>query len=228
MKKILLAALALVLVGLGVAYARLGVLVKRAVETYGSRAVGAPVRVGSIIVSPFSGKARVRGLSVGNPPGFKSPTAFLLRDVRVELDMASLRGSGPVVVRSVIVEGVEVTYETGSAGSNVARIQKNVDAYAPAAPKEKSASGRPVKIVLFKATGAKTRLVVPELGQDREVALPDLELRDLGGGSGATVKQVSAQLLAALGSSAMRAGGVGGLLDEAKKALPGALRDLFK
>lgn len=229
MKKALAVLVLLVVVGLCVVYVRLGLIVKSAAQAYGSKALGAPVSVGMVTVSPFSGKARVTNVTIGNPPGFTASSALRVRDIRVELDMASLRGSGPVIVRQVLIDGVEVTYEVGAAGSNVARLQKNLAAYAPSQPKEKSAAGRPVKLALFKATGAKTRLVVPQLGQDREVALPDLELKDVGGSSGATAQQAAQQILSALVSGAVRAaGGAGGLLEEAKKALPGALQNLFR
>ncbi|MDE2039297.1 MAG: hypothetical protein KGO96_04850 [Elusimicrobia bacterium] len=209
-------------------YLRLGAIAKYAVETLGSRLTGTEVRVDSVSLSPFSGRGRLRGLSIANPPGFKSPCAFLLKDVRVAVDLASLR-SDRVLIREILVDGPELTFETSPAGSNLVLIQRHIDSFTPAsagARGAKTGASKKVAIDLFRASHGKVnvRLALLE-GKILSVSLPGVELRGIGRRSGgATSAQAAKEMLRALIGSALKAaaGAGGALREQVRRGLGGA------
>jgi len=73
MKKVLIAlGVVVVLIGGGLVLllSNLDGLVKTAIETYGSEAVGSQVSVGSVELNLTEGSAAIYDFSVANPPGF--------------------------------------------------------------------------------------------------------------------------------------------------------------
>jgi hypothetical protein len=131
MKKIFVGVALLVVIGaVAVWYvvSSLDAIVEAAIERYGSEATGAPVSVGAVEISLRSGEAGIRGLVIGNPPGFQGPSAFELGKIRVAIDPETVTGN-PLVVKEIRIEGPKVSYEIGPRGSNLDAIQRNVDAF---------------------------------------------------------------------------------------------------
>jgi len=243
MKKIILyaagACAAVAVVAAVVTYLKLGAIVKAAVETLGPEVTQTEVRLKSVSLSPFSGNGSIRGIFIGNPAGFKTPSAFQLNSVRMAVDLKSLRGNR-VVVKEMVVDGPEVTFEGSLSGSNLSRIQKNVESFVPASPKgkgEKPKKEMKVEIGLFKVTNGKVNLSLTALGgKSLSVPLPDIELRDIGRKSGgATVGEAAKEMFGAITGAATKAvAGAGNLLkggteklDSAGKAAAGMVKGLF-
>lgn len=211
-----------------------GPAVKAAVETLGPRVAGVPMTLRSFTASPFTGGVRLRGLVVGNPPGYKTASAMELGDIRVRVRLRSLF-SDTIVVEHVIVRKAAATYEFGPGGSNVAVIQKNAAAFAGGASGSASGGGTSRRVVVkdFRFEGGKARLSAPFLaGKAVEVDLPDIRLKDVGGGKGVTPGQAAAEMIRAVSGAVVGAGveglkGVGGALKAADKAFAG-LKKLFK
>lgn len=227
MKKLLLLVLVALVTAAGFAYLRLGAVVKAAVEAAGPRVAGVEVRLASVSISPFSGRGSLRGLFVGNPQGYKTASAVKVGSVRVAVDLRSLL-SDTLVVREVVVEAPEITYELGPGGSNIARIQKNVEAFVPASPKgEKPAAPKKEKKVivdLFAVREGKVNFSAAVLGgKELSIPLPALELRDIGRKSnGASAKEVLSQVTGEVGRGVGKAvAGGGDLLKGGAKALEG-------
>jgi hypothetical protein len=222
MKKLLAGLLVVVVVGAGIAYLKAGAIVKRGIESYGPRMLGAPVSVGLVTLSPFSGKATLRDLKIGNPEGFKSPSAIEVGDVSVEVDLKSLR-SRKLIIDAIVVDDPRITVETGKGGTNLQALQRNLAKYAPANPKEeKTTEGRKVEIGVFRLRGAKATAVLSQL-KDKSYALslPAIELRDIGSKSGgATAAEATRQVLSAITSASIQAaGGPKALLEKGLKSL---------
>jgi hypothetical protein len=72
---VLLALVALVAIGVYWAYNSLDVIVKVALEHYGPDVTGVDVKVGAVTISPRDGRGSVKGLELGNPPGFSASRA---------------------------------------------------------------------------------------------------------------------------------------------------------
>jgi uncharacterized protein involved in outer membrane biogenesis len=210
-----------------VMYMKLGSIVKAAVETLGPEVTQTEVRLASVSLSPFSGSGRIKGIFIGNPAGFQTPSAFKLGSVRMAVDLKSLAGDC-VIVKEIVVDGPEVTFEGSLSGSNLARIQKNVESFAPAAPKakgEKPAEEMRIIVDLFKVTNGKVNLSLTALGgKSLTVPLPDIELKGIGRKSnGATVGEAAKQMFGAITSSATgAAAGAGSLLKGGKEQLKNA------
>src|SRR5690606_27466566 len=62
--------------GLWWAWNSLDFVVKAAIEHYGPRALGVPVAVREVRISTADGRGTIRGLEVGNPPGYSAPRAL--------------------------------------------------------------------------------------------------------------------------------------------------------
>ena len=127
-----------------------------------------------------------------------------------------------------MVDGPEVTFEGGLSGSNLSRIQKNVESFAPASPKgkgEKPEKELKVVVGLFKVTNGKVNLSLTALGgKSLTVPLPDIELRDIGRKSGgATVGEAAKEMFGTITGAATRsAAGAGNLLKGGKEQLKNA------
>src|SRR3970040_722667 len=126
--------LLLIVGGLVFLYLSLNRVIRSAVETYGPQVTKSEVKLGSVNVSPFSGNASLSNLIVGNPQGFKTPSAFALGVMSVSLDVRSLL-SDTFAIRELVISAPEITYELGPGGSNLTALQKNVEAYAGAGAK---------------------------------------------------------------------------------------------
>ena len=110
-------------------FTNLGEIIRRAVSTYGSEATQTSVSLKEADLSVTSGEGRLGGLKVANPKGFTAPSAFEVSNVSLKIDTASL-SSDVVLVREVLIEGPQVTFELGpDLKSNLQQIQDAVSAY---------------------------------------------------------------------------------------------------
>src|SRR5881409_3710652 len=125
MKKIIVRLLILLLVLLVLAavavYLFLDSAVKRAVETMGPNLTKVPVKLDYVNVSLLTGSGKIRGLVVGNPEGYKSPSAIRVGAGSLALKPASLL-SDKVVIEAINLQGPEVTFETDLTQNNLSKI----------------------------------------------------------------------------------------------------------
>ena len=243
MRKALYALVALAVVaaaGAWLAYGSLGVIVAWALEHYGPDVTGTPVHVAEVKISPRDGQGRVRGLEIGNPPGFSAPRALRLATARVSLDPATLTAD-VVHVRELVLDGAEITYERGSKVTNLDVIQERIASYV----KRLQATDEPGRGTGDKPRSARRRFIVDRLviqgvhvtmtsaalkGQGLGFDLPDLELADVGrrrGGltgselaevvANALQQRIAQKLLTNL--ELLRRGGVEGAIDALKGLL---------
>lgn len=224
MKKVLLGLAVLVIAAVVVVYVQLGAIFKRGLETYGPKMLGAPVSVGVVTLSPFSGEGHLRLLKIGNPKGYKSPHAITVNSVSVAVDVSSIFGGKRMVIKDVVVDGPEITLETGPNGTNLQQLQRNLEAYSPSDKKEQTkTSSRPFEIARFRLKGAKAA-VSANGGQAKEVQVPDLELTGIGAKSGgATAAQAAKEILGAVVGQVLRTQGKEILLQRGS----GLLKDLL-
>ncbi len=238
MKRILLiggAVTGLLLVALVVfLFTGLGAAIKAIVEGVGSEVTKVDVKLASADVSLTSGEGELKGLVVGNPKGYKTPSAIELGRIKVKLDTGTVT-SDTIVIKEVLIDGPHLTYELGEGGSNIGVIQSNVDAFtggsgggketAPA----KEEGGKKVIIERLLVTNGRVDVSASFLGgKTLGASLSKIELKDIGKDSGgATPGEVAQKLLSALTTAATDT--VGTLhLDDLKKGATDALDSTVK
>ena len=237
-----LAALAIVAaVGAWLAWSSLGTIVAWALEHYGPDVTGTAVHVAEVKISPRDGQGHLRGLEVGNPPGFTAPRAMRLSTARIALDPATLTAD-VVHVRELVVDGAEITYERGSKVTNLDVIQERISAYvkrlqaadtsSAESPGEKPRADRRRFIVdRLAIRGVHVTITSAGLkGQGLGFDLPDLELSDVGRRRGGLTGSEIAEVVAAAlqqriaqklltNLDYLRKGGVEGAIDALKGLL---------
>src|SRR6266853_1661874 len=85
--------------------------IKRAVETIGPDLTKVQVKVDAVNLILLSGSGKISGLMIGNPEGYKSPSAIRAGEVSVAIQPASLLGD-KIIVESINVQAPEGTFET--------------------------------------------------------------------------------------------------------------------
>ena len=224
----------LVLVAIGVYFfvSSLDSIVKAAIERIGSSATQAEVRVKAVNIELASGKGALRGLTVGNPSGFKTERALSLGEITVQVDVGSVT-KDTIVIKEIVVAAPEVTYEIRGQGSNIDALRRNVDAYTGAAKgkaqkAEGGGEGKKLVIENLYLRNGKVNVSATALGgKTLGVPLPDIHLTNIGKQSGgATAGEVARQVLAAIGQGATKAvtalPDVGKLLGGVKEGAAGA------
>jgi uncharacterized protein involved in outer membrane biogenesis len=234
MKKFLLALAALFLVLIaGGAYwlhGNLDGLVQAAIGKYGSAMTGATVQVAGVKIKATDGQGALKGLLVGNPAGFKTPYAVKADSIELEVDVASLT-KDVVLVKKIVVLSPEVIYEKGETMTNFDAIQANIARYL--GPSTSSGPGKKLIVQEFTIRGAKAQASAAFMnGKTVTVALPDIQLRDLGKAKGGITpgelgleitNAVEKRLTGAVSFDKLM-NSVGGALDKAGTAIKG----LFK
>jgi uncharacterized protein involved in outer membrane biogenesis len=207
--KVLITVLVLLVVAAVVAaFVMLNSLVKTSVETIVPKLTQTTVKLQSVKLSPFSGHGEIRGLEIGNPQGFKTPYAVKLGGFTLDLDPKSVL-SDQVIVKQILIEGPEITYEMGLKASNLSRLQENIQAASGGKPGAKppaetptkepapAKAGKKVLINDLRITGGRINLSAAFLdGHSVPVVLPDVHLQDIGKESGGTdLSQVVAKIV---------------------------------
>jgi hypothetical protein len=177
---VVLVAIAIILV-----VENLDTLVKKGIETAGPAILQAEVKVDKVNISLSSGSGELEGFMVGNPAGFKTPYAFDMDRIKIQLDPKSIT-TDSIHIKQILIEGPRINYEGAIGQSNLNRLQANAEAYIgkSGGTKEKTAEKGPAKAVIIdslKITGGEASLSMNLLqGKKVTVPLPPIEMKDIG------------------------------------------------
>jgi uncharacterized protein involved in outer membrane biogenesis len=203
---VIVLAVLLILVVVGISLS-LDSIVKKGVETVGPALTKVSVKLDGVSLSLLSGGGSIKGLEVGNPEGYKTPSAIKVGKASLSLQPSSVL-SDKVVIHSIDVQGPEITYETNLKQSNIGKILANLDEVTGGgtkqpAPKEASPSKK-LQVDDFRITGGKVSVSVTTLGgQAVSVPLPDIHLTGLGTGpDGITAADLTRKVLSEVEKSA--------------------------
>jgi hypothetical protein len=194
--------------------------IKRGVETFGPRLTKVDIKLQSVSLSLLSGAGTFKGLVVGNPEGFKTPSAISVGEATLALKPVSLL-SDKVIITTINVQAPEITFETDLKHNNLSKILSNVQETkggvenAPAKPQEPSQprEAKPAKklqVDQFIITGGKIHVSVTGLVQGTAtIPLPPIHLQDLGAGpDGITPAELTQLVLEAIKAKAEQAASV--------------------
>lgn len=249
MKKILSIVGIVVLVLVVVVVLFLGQIIKAAIETAGPKVAGVTMSVEKVRVNPLGGSVRIKGLIIGNPEGFKTPSAMELGDFRVDVRMGSLF-TDTIIVKEILINAPEITYEKSLKSSNLSALQKNL---APAEtdepkeeeeevadkPKEKKTPAKKVVIEDFQLNDAKVHVTITALGGKKmTLPLPSIQMQDIGKDKGGTdIPEVISEVFGAISDAVVKAvaasgdfagdamKGAGNMAGDAMKGVGGAATD---
>jgi hypothetical protein len=177
-----LAIVAVVAIVMVVALQNLDGIIKNVIETVGSQVTQTKVTVSEVKFSLKDGRGEIRGLKIANPPGYTSAHAFSMKEVAVELDLASLTGD-VFVIKEILIDGADLIAEQKGTTTNLKDLLDNINSGASAsepAPADE-ASGGDVRLMLekFAFTGTAATVTSPQLGE-RSLRIPDIRMQDIG------------------------------------------------
>jgi hypothetical protein len=208
--------------------------IKRGVETFGPKLTKVDVKLDSVKIGLLSGSGKLKGLVVGNPTGYKSPTAISVGSASLALSPGSLL-SDKVVIKSINLQSPEITFETDFHGNNLSKIRSNLNdsmkgdtapASKPTQPdqakkqpeqaqKQQDQAKKPqpaqaekkLQVDDFVISGAKLHLGLTALGGEAAtVTLGEIHLKNLGTGpDGITAAELTSEVLKAIEDQAVQA-----------------------
>jgi uncharacterized protein involved in outer membrane biogenesis len=173
----------------------LGSILKRGVEKVAPAATQVDVKLKSAEVWLFAWRVQLIGFVLGNPPGYKTPSAVEVGDITVRFKPGTLLAN-KLVIDTIKVKAPIITLEGGLRDNNLKKIEKNLDDYvdsssatskpSSAAPNSSASSALPapserkIQVNDLLITGAKLQ-VNSKLSGGRTVVLsiPEIHLTDL-------------------------------------------------
>lgn len=209
----------------------LGFTVKHGAQTIGSALLGCDVAIESCHMRLFSGVVDMQGVVVGPPEGFDA-NLFEMDRLRVEFSPRSAFGSGPLLIRELVVTNALVSYELKGLDSNVSAVMARLgggDGEPEAEEEEEKPAddgGKKVVIEHFAFVGAKVRAAFWD-GKGIKPPLPSIELADIGKkNGGATALEAVGQIFGSIGKGVIGiVADLGGAVVDAAAAVGGAAVD---
>jgi len=189
-------------------------IIKSGIETIGSKAIGAEVKLNDVNISLLSGKGQLKGLFIGNPEGFKSDSAFMLNEVRLAINVKSVF-SDRIIIEEVYIDAPDITYEKGSGGDNIKAIMKNIESFAGGKEqadqkvegKKSEESGKKIQINSLVVKDGKINMSLTALqGEKLALSLPDIHMKDIGKEKeGTTISKALQQVFAMINKNIITA-----------------------
>jgi hypothetical protein len=207
-----------VVVGVLVLVGKINPIVKGGVEKAGPTILKAPVTLDAVNISFFSGSGELKGLTIGNPEGFKTAHAFSMDRLKIDLDVKSVT-SDKIHIKNIIINSPSIIFEGSFGKSNLSQLQANAAEFSGAGDdgaEKESSSGDSKKMIvdhIMIDNGSISVSMGILQGQKLTVPLPKIELNDIGKEKDANISDVMGEILAAVNKAALPAvqSGIGDL-----------------
>jgi hypothetical protein len=200
-KKLLGTLLVLIIAAGVVFYFYYEAAITSAIEIAGSRALGTPIVVTGVSLSPLSGKGSIRGLSVANPEGFEAPYAIELGELALEINVDTLF-SDVIEISSILVQEAHITYETTLVNDNIRTLLRNIPTSEGAAVAATQEGPSSTKVIIRDFQMVDLQITLQTAIAAAPLSLPDLHLTDIGDQNNAvTAAEAVRQILVALNTS---------------------------
>lgn len=182
-------------------------LIKRVIETEGSKVTGTAVLLDSANVKLLEGRGELHGLQISNPAGYSSGYAFSMGQIALQIDPASLTNN-VIVINEVLVDGASViaeqktlsqinlqdllnTVKAASSKSGKAASTANTSS----APADAAAEDVRLMIEKFSFINSDVQLITSEWGE-HSMQLPDIRVNNIGDKkTGLTPEQLTQAML---------------------------------
>lgn len=208
MKKVLIGLLVVVLlIGGGVFYviSNLDGIVKDAIETAGTGAIGSSVTVGTVDLDLMNGTAAIYDFSIANPTGFSNQAMVSFAELSISLDLNNL--SGEVIgIRSIVARDPYIRYESVDGVSNLDTVNERLAGdSSEATSTESSAEAPDLAIASILIENIQASLDTDLLPSPLDVNLGDIRLENLSGSPEEISSQIMKPVISQLTASATRA-----------------------
>ena len=211
LKRILIVVVVLVVIGALAAYFGGNYAAKKGVEVGGTAALGVDTKIDSVSIGWFSSTVGMRGLSVGNPEGYKTDRLMALGEGKVSCNIGSLM-SDEVQVSEILIDQPELTVELKMGlppKSNLGDLLSSLKGGEAAEPAEEegAASEKKFKVDLIRINKTKVRFHMIG-GKTADFVLPDIEMKDLKNADGTPLMlaDIFRQVLASMAVSVAKNG----------------------
>lgn len=186
MRTFLLVILVVFTIFIGTGYFYINNIAQRAIEYYGTQTLGVSVKVGSVWLSPKFDSLKITSISIANPPGYTADEAIEVGGIHVMLDIKSIF-SQPLKIYDLLVDKLVVNYEVNGNTNNIKTLKTNIDRAEAASERSgiKADKKHDVRVMInkFMLTNAKADIQIEKVVK-KEVALPDITIKDIGVNSG--------------------------------------------
>jgi len=195
--RILALLVVLAVVGAIILVLNLNKVVKSGVEKGGRLVLKVPTSLEGASVRLAGGTVGLDGLTVGSPSGFSADQMLRLAHTHATVDLWSLR-SDEIIVKEVVVDGLEITYERADGKSNWSVLMERLQGE-PTEDEKKELPAR-IRLDRLEFKNGTIRVVGLPVLEEVSIPLPTIELTDLrtADGKGKTARQVLSQVSAAL------------------------------
>lgn len=201
---------AVIVVGVLMLVGKINPIVKSGVEKAGPVILKAPVTLDGVNISFFSGSGELKGFTVGNPKGYKTPYAFSMDRLKIDLDVKSVT-SDKIHIKDITIDSPNIIFEGGFGKSNLSQLKANASEFAGAGDegsKKEGGSGSGKKMIVdhIQIDNGSISVSMGILqGQKLTVPLPKIELNDIGKDKDATISDVVGEILAAVNKAVIPA-----------------------
>jgi len=170
--------------------------VANAIETYGRAATGTNVAVRGVELALTQGRGDVKGLTIGNPPGYSSEYFLQIDNITLVLDLGSLRGRVPIV-KELLVDTAHLNAEQHGQATNLTDLEHRISSPSPAAkPVPPQNEGR-IIIERFRLTHGRITLTSDVLKHPEDIELADVAVDGIGRSSGGVTYEQAAEAMLA-------------------------------
>jgi len=208
-KKILLVVIVLVIVAV---FFIPGLIIKGAVESFGSDLLQTEVKLKSAKLSILSGDLVLEGLEIANPEGFDAENALYIGIFDVKVDVSSLL-SNEVRIKDIKLLNSAVTYEKTLSGDNLTSLKnkygksyKDKGESVKSSPESTGKSGKTVVIDHLLIDNIMVNTSIDIAGQKAKAAvpMPKIEMNDIGKNNTLTFAEAITDVLLQASDSFMK------------------------
>jgi hypothetical protein len=190
--------LVLLLAGGLILYLSLNGIIRSQIEKQSTQSLELRTQLAAARLSLFGGTLNLDDLQIASPSGYPAPQMFTMDDAHVAVRYGELR-QDPVRISELRIKGPTLMLEHAGGKFN---IQALMDLPSPAE--------EPTRLIIGKLDITDAAVVLrpglPELAQEIRLALPPLQLTNVGTGegaeNGAAIKQVVMEVLTAMAAKA--------------------------
>lgn len=169
-------------------------IVKTAIETYGSEAVGSQVSVDSVAIDLTGGTAAIYGFSVENPEGFSDREMMSFSEISVAIDLATIN-SDIISINSIVARQPSALYESANGTTNIDTVSARFAGSEGEGTEESAADDSAVQLDIASILIEDIQAHMAGEGvPDLTLSLGDISLQNLQG----TPEEIASQIMAPL------------------------------